>query len=144
MSDDARNKIYTAEARRSGGWWAIRVPELKGVHSQARRLDQVEAMAREAIALFLDVDPQTISVEVKPEIPAEVVQALDARRAAREAEASAERTTAAAARALITKGYTVRDTGALLNLSPARISQIARRAIVRKTYRRGTGNSTAA
>src|SRR5690242_11280287 len=33
-------KTYTVLARRSGGWWAISVPELKGVHSQARRLDQ--------------------------------------------------------------------------------------------------------
>jgi predicted RNase H-like HicB family nuclease len=48
---------YTAVCRRSGSWWAIGVRELKGVHTQARRLDQVAAMAREAIALMLDVDP---------------------------------------------------------------------------------------
>ncbi|HET8658951.1 MAG TPA: type II toxin-antitoxin system HicB family antitoxin [Micromonosporaceae bacterium] len=125
-----RNKIYTAEARRSGGWWAISVPELKGVHSQARRLDQVEAMVREAVALFLDTDPRTISVEVKPQTPTEVARALDARKAARQAEASAERATAAAVRALIAKGYPVRDAGALLQLSPARVSQIARQSTV--------------
>jgi hypothetical protein len=48
--------------RRSGRWWAISVPELKGVHTQARRLDQAEAMAREAIALMLDADPAAIRV----------------------------------------------------------------------------------
>jgi predicted RNase H-like HicB family nuclease len=138
-----RQKTYTVQARRSGGWWAISVPELKGVHTQARRLDQVETMAREAIALFLDVAPRAIAVEVKPEVPAEVAQALDARGAAREAEASAERATASAARALIGKGYTVRDAGALLHLSPARVSQIARRGAGRTTYQRSK-KSTAA
>jgi len=139
-----RKKIYTAEARRSGGWWAISVPELKGVHSQARRLDQVEGMAREAIALFLDTDPRTISVEVRPQTPTEVAQALDARKAAWEAEASAERATAAAVRALIAKGYTVRDAGALLQLSPARVSQIARQATVPKTFKKGSARRVAA
>jgi predicted RNase H-like HicB family nuclease len=32
------------------------------VHTQARRLDQAEAMAREAIALMLDADPAAIRV----------------------------------------------------------------------------------
>ncbi|WP_405105727.1 hypothetical protein OG559_19495 [Micromonospora sp. NBC_01405] len=34
---------------RSGNWWSISVPGLRGVHSQARRLDQVEDMAREYV-----------------------------------------------------------------------------------------------
>jgi predicted RNase H-like HicB family nuclease len=116
---------YQAACRRSGGWWAISVPELKGVHSQARRLDQVPDMAREAIALMLDVAPETVQVEVTPEVPSPVSQALEARRAARLAEEIAERATAAAAQALLDDGYTVRDAGALLGLSPQRISQIA-------------------
>ncbi len=33
---------YTVRVRRSGAWWAIDVPELPGVYSQARRLDRVE------------------------------------------------------------------------------------------------------
>ena len=51
---------YTAVARRAGDWWAISVPELKGVHTQARRLSRVEAMARDAIALMLDVPPDLL------------------------------------------------------------------------------------
>lgn len=118
---------YSAVCRRAGSWWAISVPELKGVHTQARRLDQVAAMTREAIALMLDVDPATIRVEVSPELPATATHALDARRVAREAERAAEKATATAVRALLDDGYTVRDTGALLGLSPQRISQIAAR-----------------
>jgi len=69
-------KTYTVAVHRSRGWWAIGVPELKGVHSQARRLDQVDGMAREAIALFLDVPPDSFEVAVEPEVPHEVSHTL--------------------------------------------------------------------
>ncbi|MBT8223989.1 MAG: type II toxin-antitoxin system HicB family antitoxin [Dactylosporangium sp.] len=116
---------YRVTCRRSGGWWAISVPDLKGVHTQARRLDQVAGMAREAIALMLDIAPEIIDVEIAPEMPSTVSQALEARQAARRAEQIANQTTAIAVRALLDDGYTVRDAGALLGLSPQRISQIA-------------------
>jgi len=32
----------TALCERGGGWWAVRVPEIDGLYTQARRLDQVE------------------------------------------------------------------------------------------------------
>ncbi len=48
---------YRVEAVRSGEWWAIAVPSLRGVFSQARHLDEVSAAAREATAMMLDVDP---------------------------------------------------------------------------------------
>lgn len=118
---------YTAVCRRSGKWWAISIRELKGVHTQARRLDQVADMARDAIALMLDLDPAEITVTVEPEVPAQVEDALAARRAAREAERAAEEATVAAARQLIDEGYTIRDAGRLLGLSPQRISQIVPR-----------------
>lgn len=77
-------RTYAAVCRRSGGWWAISVPEINGLHTQVRRLDQAEDMAREAIALMLDADPADIRVEVQPELPAPVEEALAARREARE------------------------------------------------------------
>ncbi len=117
--------IYTVKCRRVGGWWAISVPRLKGVHSQARRLEKVEAMAREAIGLMLDVDPATVEVKVVPDVPEQVRKALRARREARDAERAAEQATRRAAAELIAAGYTVRDAGSLLELSPQRISQLA-------------------
>ena len=59
---------YAVLAERSGRWWAISVPELPGVFSQARRRDQIEAMARDAIALYLDVplDSFAVSVHERP------------------------------------------------------------------------------
>ena len=51
---------------RSGEWWAITVPSLRGVFSQAKHLDEVPAVAREAIAMMLDVDPADVgSIDVR-------------------------------------------------------------------------------
>ncbi|MDG6109624.1 type II toxin-antitoxin system HicB family antitoxin [Dactylosporangium aurantiacum] len=71
---------YTAVCRRSGDWWAVTVPEVKGIHSQVRRLAEAETMAREAIALFLDVASDSFAVTVRPEVP-DAEDVLDALRA---------------------------------------------------------------
>ncbi len=41
---------YKAHAARSGRWWAVEVPDVPGVFTQTRRLDQVAPAAREAIS----------------------------------------------------------------------------------------------
>ena len=51
---------HRVEVVQSGEWWAIRVPSLRGVFSQARHLDEVPTAAREAIALMLDVEPADV------------------------------------------------------------------------------------
>lgn len=56
---------YTARAERSGKWWAIEVPEIPGVFTQVKRLDQVEEMARDAIALMLEVPADSFDTEVQ-------------------------------------------------------------------------------
>ena len=60
---------YVADCRRSGDWWAVSVPEIKGLHTQAQRLDQVEGLVREAIALMLDVEPDSFEVIVDERTP---------------------------------------------------------------------------
>lgn len=117
-------KRYTAVCRRAGGWWAISVPEIKGLHTQARRLDQVEDMTRDAIALMLEVSPDSFEVEVRPEMPEEVTRALQARESAEQAEQRAAQAVRDAITSLRARGYSVRDTGRMLNLSQQRISQI--------------------
>ena len=65
MTHDNAAHSYRVEAVRSGDWWSITVPELSGVFSQAKRLDQVERSAREAIAMMLDIDEAKVgSLEV--------------------------------------------------------------------------------
>jgi len=122
-------KTYSAKAIRSGDWWAITIPELKGVHSQARRLDQAEAMAREAVSLFLDVPSDSFEVTVAPVLPAAVQADVDKARAVRgeaeERQREAATATARAARELV-KGtkLTVREAGQILGVSHQRIAQL--------------------
>jgi predicted RNase H-like HicB family nuclease len=121
-------RTYTAVCQRSGNCWSISVPEIKGVHSQARRLDQVEEMARDAISLMLDVPAESFAIEVRPELPPAAARAVAARRAAKDAAREAEEGTTQAVRVLLDDGFTVRDIGAMLGLSPQRISQITHQA----------------
>lgn len=120
-------KTYTAVCRRSGSWWAISVPELKGLHTQARRLSDAEAMVRDALALFLDVAPGSFAVALHPEVPeaqGELAEALHARQVAQEADQKAAAATRAAIKRLAGIGITGRDAARLLGLSPQRVSQL--------------------
>ena len=121
---------YTARARRSGRWWAIDVPELPGVYSQARRLDRVEPMARDAIALFLDVDPATFDVHLETNLPSDLRQDVDEVGRLR---AEADRLQAESSGAmrhltheLLGRGLSVRDAAEILGISHQRVSQLVR------------------
>lgn len=122
-------RAYIAEARRSGRWWAIEVPQVRGAHSQARRLANVEPMARDVIALMLDVSPRSFDVVVRPvfaeRLESLVRDARDARVAAQEAQLKAGRRSAEALRALERVGLPLRDAGEILGMSHQRAAQIA-------------------
>lgn len=126
---DVRAQQWTVEVARSGGWWAIRVPDLPGVFSQCRRLDQVDEHVREAISLMLDADESevaTIDVTVvsPPEI-AELVHTVEqAERTARDAVDAAASVRKEAAQTLLHQGYPMRDIGRLIGISHQRVSQI--------------------
>ena len=123
---------YAAKARRIGAWWALDVPEVPGVHTQVRRLDQAEAMVRDAIAAVRDIPPDSFDVTIQPHLPQEaralVDQAATARARAAAAQEDAGRLTREAARLLVEQqGLTVRDAGALLAMSHQRIAQLVGR-----------------
>ena len=124
-----KRKTYTARCQRSGDWWAISVPGLRGVHTQARRLEKAEAMVRDAIALFLDVPSDSFDVRIEPVLPRDLQGKVGrARKVRGEAEvlqreaaiASAE----VAADLVQTAHLTVRDAGRVLGLSHQRITQL--------------------
>jgi len=124
---------YTAVCRRVGDWWAIDVPEAHGVHTQARRLEQAEAMARDAVALLRSVPQDSFDVTVEPHLDHEAERTLaasvEATRRAREAAETASRLQREAATALVTRyRLTVRDTGMLMHVSPQRVSQLTHSA----------------
>lgn len=122
-------RAYRVEVVRSGNRWAITVPELDGVFSQAKRLAQIESAAREAIAMMLDLDEADVGdldVHVAP--PANVADLLTALSssvtAAAEANEEASRLRREAARALHDQGLPIRDVGALVGVSHQCVHQL--------------------
>jgi len=131
---DAPVTTYEARCLRSGRWWAIEIPVVSGgIFTQARRLDQAQAVARDAIALTLNVAPDSFDVEVVPVLPddweAELREVRDARQAAAAAERRAQVTLDGFTKRLIEGGLTVRDVGAILGLSYQRVAKRARRSL---------------
>ena len=116
---------FTALCERAGRWWTIRVPQVEGLTAQVRSLDQAEIITRQSIARFLGVPPESIKVEVLPEAPAPVAQALQARHAARQAAVAAAEATRAALEALAADGHAFEDAAMMLGLSAAEIELFA-------------------
>jgi len=119
----------TATATRTGQWWAIEVSDVAGgLHTQARRLDQVVSAVIDAVALVADVSPDAIEVDVIPMLPeAEADLIESARTASQEAALAAERASRLSRQVveqLRSEGLTVRDVGGLLGVSPQRVSQL--------------------
>ncbi len=127
---------YTARCVRSEGWWTITVetPVTDGrfapsIHTQARRLDQIDAVAREATALALDVDEGSFALKIVTTYEPQLVDAVDdavaARDAATAAAAAAADATRRAVTVLVAGGFAQRDVGELLGISFQRVSQLA-------------------
>lgn len=122
---------YRVTARRAGNWWALEVPDLPGVFSQAKRLAKADAAAREAIALMLDIDPAKVKVQVETVLPDDAETALraaeEASRAAEEAK-RVEREAMQHAATLLTRDLSQRDAGQVMGLSFQRVSQLLKPA----------------
>jgi predicted RNase H-like HicB family nuclease len=115
----------TARAQRSGDWWAVEVPEVPGLFTQARRLDQVEAMVKDA-AQLLGVGEVEVEIDahLTGTIDREIRDVKETAAAANRAQQEASRKSRAAATALRQSGLTVRDIAVVLGVSPQRVSQV--------------------
>lgn len=116
---------FTALCERAGRWWTIRIPQVEGLTARSRTLDQVEIMSRQVIARHFGVPHESISVEVIPDAPVQVTQALQARHAARQAVEAAAMATRAAIEALAAEGHTFPDAATMLGLTPAEVEVYA-------------------
>lgn len=117
---------YTATAHREGDWWVIDVEDV-GV-TQAKRLDQVEHMARDLVAAMRDVEMDDVAVEVlfkvDPELDGLIVATKSAVEQAREAQAKATEASHTTAVRLKTAGLSLRDIGELTGVSYQRVHQL--------------------
>ncbi len=123
---------YKVEVTRDGRWWMIHVPEIDGL-TQARRIGEIEDMARSLIAISTD----TLLTEVGVRIASITVPGIgdiagtahhieDLRHQAEELEVQVAAASKQYAQDLTRKGVPVRDAASLLGVSPQRISQIAK------------------
>jgi hypothetical protein len=98
------------------------------VFSQARRLDRVEATARDAIAIFLDVAKDDFVLSVREKLGRDAEQAVSAAIEARSAAAAGQQIASMksreAAQVLAGMGLPHRDIGRLLDLSHQRVGQL--------------------
>lgn len=116
----------TATAERSGGWWAVEVPEIPGLFTQARRLDQIDAMVRDAAGMLgREVGTVTVEPKLSEQDERMLAELLDARRQASEAQSRASSLTRAIVDALRAQGMTVRDVADIIGVTPQRVSALA-------------------
>ncbi|MFP1155534.1 HicB family toxin-antitoxin system [Mycobacterium sherrisii] len=121
---------YKVEVTRDGRWWMISVPEIDGI-TQARRISEIEEMARSLIAISTDQPLSGIAVNIASidvpgigDIQGGAAHLIQQRAELAAAAKSAQRSTGAFVNALTAAGIPVRDAGELLDLSPQRISQL--------------------
>ncbi|MEV4265729.1 hypothetical protein [Kribbella sp. NPDC049584] len=126
-------KTYDVTVERDGRWWMVAIPELDGL-TQARRLDEVEQMAREYIAVTTDVPLSRVAVRVSG-IAADGQDLLEAkilvdglRRRAKDLEALVGELTREVASALTDASVPVRDVSSVLGVSHQRVSQLVQAA----------------
>lgn len=120
-------KDVTARVTRSDGWWAISVDEIPGLFTQARRLDQVADMVRDAASL-LGVDVGT--VEVAPILDSDSQRMLEELEVARKEAEEKQRISSGLTREVIRRfrdeGLTLRDIASLVGLSQQRVAVLSK------------------
>ena len=123
-----RTKSYQAVYERDpeGDAWLVHIKGIRACHTYGRSLRQAEARIREALALWLDRDPD--GLEITPEWPQDLVEIASVVSRARHAAAAtvqeAGTTTVKAAKKLDRMGLSRRDAADILGISHQRVQQL--------------------
>ncbi len=130
QSFDASHE-YTIEARRSGGWWALTVPELRGIHSQVRRLENAQAAITDAIALAFDVTASAVRVlrpipVVNPALDELLQSTRDHRQQLNRLRSRVDTLTKKTAHDMASEGIPVRDIATALDVSFQHAAKLAK------------------
>lgn len=120
----------TAHAVRSGDWWSVDVPEVDGLFTQARRLDQIPAMVADAGELLTDIPAAefevTLDYDFDPAARREIEEVKQLNAAAQRAVDEASRQSRAVVHDLRRRGLSVREIGVMLGITPSRVSQLGK------------------
>lgn len=118
-----------ATATRNKGWWvADFTVNNHDYGTQARRLDQLEAMIKDAAALMTGQPEESFTISLALDgIPTDAVNRYkNAFKAAREAEQELSCSSRNAVHLLTQAGLSMRDVGSIMSLSAQRVSQLAK------------------
>ncbi|MET7332302.1 hypothetical protein [Nonomuraea sp. NPDC005650] len=132
----SKRDTYAITASRSDDWWALTIsgPGLKrSYHTQVKRLEQAEEMARDLVATMLDMDVAEIDADfdltvADDEVATELVATLVTRLAATLVKQKAAEATQATAADLARRGYVHRDIGYLLGMSHQAVGKLLNEA----------------
>lgn len=118
--------IYEGRTWREGRFWVVEVDGV-GV-TQARRLSQVEEMARDLVAIMVQVPADSVRVEIDVElgdtVKSEVEEAKRLRCEALRLQEAATQASREAATRLRETGLSINDVGTLLGISHQRVHQL--------------------
>jgi len=120
-----------AVAQRDGRWWLVTIPELDTV-GQARNVGEVQAVAVEVAALYLNVPESEIEAHVTVQVSEEArklwEEAEQAETAARIAQQNSARLRREAVRKARAESYTLDATAAAFGVSRSRVQQLEKAA----------------
>ncbi|MGM7671437.1 antitoxin HicB [Microbacterium sp. A93] len=124
---------FEVKVERDGKWWVFEIPEL-GTGGQARSLGEVSSEAQGVAAMWLDVSPEAVAVNVSVAGPAEALAEWAAaeldEEEARRAQARAAARRRAVVRELRGQSYSAPDVGRVLGISKQRVYQLEKAADV--------------
>lgn len=116
-----------ALCEREADGWTVEVPDFKNLHLNAKRLDKVEALVKEAAKNYGITDNCDVVIKVIASMPGlicdmEAAQEKMKLAAKLQEEASAE--IREVVRQMRSQGLTMRDIAVLLGVTPQRIAQL--------------------
>lgn len=126
-------KTYHVVVTREDDAWLAEVVDLPGAHTYARSLAGLDRSVREVVVLMADLPDEALdsvdlayayrtgSADVDEEADSLRRLRVELDRQARDVNARTE----SLARQLVAQGWSVRDVGTLLGISPQRVSQVA-------------------
>lgn len=138
MTTDTVRKLSARASRDDDGTWTIEIPELTSTTpsgativatGSALNYRGISKAAYDVAAVWLDVAPHDVDVDVTIEAPDNIVGLItQSKTAAAEAEAAAalaDRLRREAVRELRAKGYSLEAAGAILDVTYQRVQQLA-------------------
>lgn len=126
------SETYRVVVTREDGAWLAEIHGLEGGHTYARSLAGLDRAVREVIVLAADLSDEAmpdLNLDYSfqtgdPDVDTAAVNVRALRAQAEDLAATATRRTAEAAKLLTAHGLSVRDTAAVLGISPQRVSQL--------------------